>query len=109
MAETLKNLGQAIPAGNTLSDLYTVPGATSATGSSLVVCNQGSADTTFRVAHAIAGAADTPAQYLYYDVVVYAKSSFVATLGITLAATDVVRCHSGNGLVSFNLYGVEVT
>jgi homoserine dehydrogenase len=109
VAETFKNLGQQGPAGNTLTDLYTVPGATSAVVSSVIVCNRSLLDTTFRLSHAIAGAADTAAQYLYYDASVQAGATFIATVGLTLATTDVIRCLSSNGLVSFNLYGVEKT
>lgn len=105
MAETLKNLAQANPSAGTLTDIYTV--SASAMVSSIVICNQGCA-ATFRLAHAIAGAAATTAQYLYYDQSVPAKQTFVATVGLSLAATDVIRAYASSGSVSFNIYGVEV-
>lgn len=109
MAETLKVLGQLTPAATTLTALYTVPASTQTTCSSIVVCNQNASSIAFRVSVAIGGAADTPAQYLYYDVALTKNNSFVATLGITLAATDVVRVRSDTANVSFNLFGAEVT
>lgn len=109
MAEALKVLGQLAPAATTLSALYTVPASTSATASSIVVCNQNASKIKFRVSVAVAGAVDAAQQYLFYDVDVLANASLVVTMGMTLAATDVVRVYSDTANVSFNLFGVEVT
>ncbi len=109
MADAFKVLAQAFPASTTLTNAYTGPALTSTVISSIVVTNQSISPTRFRISVAIAGAADTPAQYLYYDVPIAANDSFVATLGISLATTDVLRVYSGNGLVSFNIFGVQVT
>jgi hypothetical protein len=109
MAETVKVLAQLAPSATTLTDLYTVPGATSAVVSSLVVCNRGSVDTTFRVAVAVAGAVDATKQYIYYDTAVPGNDSYAVTIGKTFAATDVVRVYAGNGNLSFNLFGSELT
>lgn len=108
--DTAKVLGQAYPAVKTLTDLYTVPASGVRTvASTLKVCNQGSSPTKFRVAIAVAGAAAEAKQYVYYDEILAANDTFSATEGWTLAATDVVRVYSDNGLCSFNLFGVEVT
>lgn len=109
MAQNLKVIAQLNPAATTLTALYTVPAATSAAVSSLVVCNQTATDQTFRIAVAVAGAADNIKQYLYFDNTVYANDTFIATIGITLAATDVVRCYGSSGSLSFSLMGVENT
>ena len=109
MPTVYKNLGQSNPVSGTLTTLYTVPSATSTVCSSISVCNQGSTDTTFRVSVAIGGAADTTAQYLYYDMAISAKDTFIATIGITLATTDIIRVYSGNSLLSFLLFGSELT
>lgn len=109
MADTPKVLAQSIPAANVLTDAYTVPAATKTVVSTLKACNQGSQPTTFRVSVAVAGVADTPKQYLHYDVPLDGNDSFSATEGYTLGAGDVVRVRSANGLCSFNLFGVEVT
>jgi hypothetical protein len=109
MTETLKVLGQSVPTATTLTTLYTVPAATSAVISSIVVCNQNSSTTIrFRVSIAIGGAADATSQYLYYDLPLLNNDTFIATVGISLAATDVVRIQSDTANVSFNLLGVEV-
>lgn len=107
--ETLKILGQSVPTATTLTALYTVPASTSAVISSIVICNQNSSTTIkFRISLAKAGAADTPAQYLYYDLPLIANDTFIATIGISLATTDVIRIQSDTASVSFNVLGCEV-
>jgi hypothetical protein len=108
MAEAQRILGQAAPAAGVLTDLYTAPSR--AVVSSVTVCNRsGVNDTLFRLSVASGGAADSPEQYVYYDLPLLAADTFIATVGITLAAGDVVRCQSASGEVSFNLFGVEIT
>lgn len=102
-------LGQSNAAAATLTDLYTVPSVTSATTSSLLVCNRNAAAATYRVAVAVAGAVDDPKHYLYYDTPLLANDTFAATIGATLASADVVRVSSNLGGVTFTLFGVEVT
>ncbi len=104
----LKILGQSKPAATTLTAIDTVPAVVAHVVSSIVVCNQhASIDDHFRVSVAVAGEADALKQYLYYDQLVPAQESFVATIGITLATTDVLRVYTTNGTSSFNLFGTE--
>lgn len=98
---------QSAPSATTLTDLYTVPGATSSTVSSIVVCNRGATSETFRIAIALAGAADATKQYLYYDLPIAANNTFIATIGVTLAAADVVRIYASNANLSFNIFAIE--
>jgi hypothetical protein len=109
MAEALKVLGQSNPAATTLTALYTVPAATSVTASTLVVCNRTGGSLTFRVSVAPLGASDSLEQYLYYDTKILKNDSIFATIGLTLAATDVVRVYASALGLSFSLFGVEVT
>jgi hypothetical protein len=109
MPDALKCLGQLAPSATTLTDLYTVPAATQTTVSSIVVCNRSGSSATFRIAVAIAGAADATKQYLYYDTTIPANDSFVATIGVTLATTDKLRVYASNANLSFNAFGVEVS
>ena len=109
MAEELKVLSQNALAATTLTDCYTVPASKSAAVSSVVVCNRGATDTTFRIALAIAGAVDATKQYLYYDTTVSANDTYIATIGITLATTDVIRVYSAGASTSVTTLGVEIT
>lgn len=106
---TYKILGQSIPTSNSLTTLYTVPSSGQSVSSSIVCCNQNASYAKIRISVAIAGAADTLAQYLAYDLQVPGNESYIATIGISLQATDVVRVQSDTGNVSFNLFGDEIT
>jgi hypothetical protein len=109
MADTLKILGQAAPAATNTVDVYTVPGSTSATVSTISICNRAATAGTFRVSVAIAGAALANAQYLYYDQSIDAYSTFTITTGITLAATDKIRFYASSANMSINVFGVEIS
>jgi len=109
VAEALKVLGQLDCPATTLTALYTVPGATSVTVSTLSICNRNAAVRTFRVAVAVGGVADDPSQYLFYDVTLPGNDSIFATIGITLGAGDVVRVYASATGLSFSLFGVEVS
>jgi hypothetical protein len=77
--------------------------------STLVICNRGSSVVEVRVSVAVGGAADSLEQYIYYDHRVTGNDSVFATIGLTLAATDVVRVWTDTAAVSFSLFGTEVT
>jgi hypothetical protein len=109
MADALKILAQSKPAATTLTDAYTVPAATSAVLSSILICNQSATATSYRISLAIAGAGDTPAQYIAYDRPIAGNATHEITCGITLGATDKVRVYNALATLSFNLTGVEVT
>jgi hypothetical protein len=109
MPESLKVLGQSNPAATTLTALYTVPASTEVTASTLVICNRTASNKLARVSVAVGGAADSLEQYIFYDVLVRKNDSIFATIGLTLAATDVVRVYTDAVGLSFSLFGVEVT
>lgn len=106
--ETRKVLGQTALGATSLTDIYTVPAATQAVVSTITVCNRGITEATFRVSVAVAGAADDPEQYVYYDVPVDGNDTFAGTLGIALGATDVVRAYASNANLTVNIFGVQI-
>lgn len=107
MANVIKVLGQSAPGAASLTTLYTVPALTSTAVSSISVCNRSSTATSFRVAVRPAAGAISNEMYLYYDVTIAGNDTFVATIGITLATTDVVSVFATLATLSFNLYGQE--
>ncbi len=107
MPQTHKVLGQLNPAATTLTALYTVPANTQAVGSTLSICNLGVA-TTFRVAVRPAGAAIANQHYLVWEASVAASDTYFLTIGISLAATDVVSVYAGTANLAFSLFGVEI-
>ena len=109
MPQAHKVLGQSNPASQTLTTLYTAPASTQAIGSTLSVCNLAATAATYRVAVRSAGASIANSQYLVYDSTVGANDTVVLTLGLTLAATDVVSVYASSASVAFSLFGVEIT
>lgn len=107
MPTTHKVLGQSAPSATTETTLYTAP--SQAVVSTLSVCNRSATPTTFRVSVAVAGAVTENKQYLYYDLAIGGNDTFAATMGLTLANTDVVRVYAGAATLSFSLYGMEIT
>ena len=109
MATTYRVLGQESPPATTETPLYTVPSATSAIGSSIIIANRSTSVATFRVSIAVNGAATTNKDYIYYDLPIGANDTFIATIGITLGDTDEVRVYASNTNLSFSLYGSEIS
>ena len=109
MATAYKVLGQSSPAATTETDLYTVPAATSAVASSVIVCNRSAVLSTFRISIAVAGGATANKDYIYYDLPIGANDTFIATIGVTLATTDKVKVYASNTNLSFSLYGSQIT
>jgi len=109
MANVIKVLGQSAPGAASLTDMYTVPGATTTAVSSIFVCNRSATATSFRIAIRPAGGAISNEMYIYYDVTLAGNDTFVTTTGITLGATDVVSVYNTLATLSFSIYGQEAT
>lgn len=109
MPTTYKILGQQAPAATTPADLYTVPAATSTVVSSVIVANRGASPAMFRVSFSVGGAGTTNKDYIYYDVPIDGNDTFIATIGVTLAATDKIRVYASTANVTFQAFGSELT
>jgi hypothetical protein len=109
VADVYKTLAQTAPSATTLTDSYTVPGATSAVVSSITVANRSATPTAFRISVAPAGAADATKHYIAYDVPIGANEAKSFTLGVTLATTDVLRVYATLATLSFNVFGLEIS
>jgi glucose-6-phosphate dehydrogenase assembly protein OpcA len=109
MPTTYKVLGQSNPAATTATTLYTVGAGKSAVVSTITVCNQAAATATFRIAVRVAGSALSAEEYIAYDSTVAANDTTALTLGITLAATDVITVYASSTTVSFNAFGSEIS
>jgi hypothetical protein len=103
-----KVLGQSNPAATTATTLYTVGAGKSAVISTLVIANLAASSATYRVAVRVGGATLANSQYIAYDITVGASDSTALTLGITLAATDVVTVYASNANLTFTAFGDEV-
>lgn len=108
MATTYKVLGQSNPSATTATTLYTVPSATQAVVSTIVVANLTTTAATFRIAVRVAGASLANSQYVAYDITVGASDSTTLTLGITLGAADVITVYASTANVTFSAFGSEI-
>ena len=109
MATTYKVLGQSNPAATTLTTLYTVPSATEAVVSSIVIANLAASAATFRIAIRPDGASIATSQYIAYDITVGASDSTVLTLGLTMNAADVLSVYASTTTVTFSAFGSEIS
>jgi len=105
-----KRLGATEVTANTNTLLYTVPTATSSVVSSIVACNIGLIDITFRIA-IIQGDISTVANkdYIYYDLGISSKDTFIATTGFTLSAGDTIMVRSNHADIVFSVFGSEIS
>lgn len=103
-----KILGQQAPGATTEEDLYAVPAATTTVISSITVANRGSSPAKFRVSFSPSAAATVNADYVYYDVHIDGNDTFIATIGVTLAATDVIRVYASTANLTFQVFGGEI-
>lgn len=108
MTTVYKVLGQLAPVANTATTLYTVPSGNSAVCSSLTICNASGSNANVSVQVAVANAASANSQYLVYNNTVANQDTLFMTLGVTLAATDVIRVNSTVANVAFQVFGSEI-
>jgi hypothetical protein len=109
MPTTYKVLGQVNPAATTATAVYTVPSATQAVVSTISVCNLAGTAATFRIAVRPAGATLANTHYIVYGATLPASDATFFTLGLTLAATDVVTVFASSADLVFNAFGSEIS
>lgn len=109
MPTTYKVLGQSNPAATTATTLYTVPTATEAVVSTIVIANLTATAATFRIAIRPNGAALANSQYIAYDITVGASDSTALTLGITMDAADVITVYASTANLTFTAFGSEIS
>jgi hypothetical protein len=109
MPTIYKVLGQAAPAATTNTDVYTSPAATQSVVSTITIANRAATASTFRLAIRPLGAAIANQHYIAYDVPIAANDATNLTLGVTLAATDVVTVYCGTANFSVSVFGSQIT
>jgi hypothetical protein len=109
MPTAYKVLGQVAPSATTNTTLDTVPSATQCIVSTIAVCNRGGTSATYRIAIRPAGATLANEHYIAYDSAITANNSTFITVGLTLAATDVITVYSSNTNLSFSAFGSEIS
>ena len=110
MASAYKRLGATVVVADTDTALYTVPASTEAVVSEITICNIGSSQRTFRLAH-VDGAIGAVASedYKYYDAPLGANASLVLNIGLAMATTETLLVRANHAEVVFSCSGVEIT
>jgi hypothetical protein len=103
-----KVLGQSAPAATTDTNIYTVPSATEAVISTIVIANRAATAGTFRLAVRPNGATIANQHYIAYDVPIAANDSTTLTLGVTVDAADIVTFRASSADMSINVFGTEI-
>ncbi len=109
MPTTYKVLGQVNPSATSATTLYTVPSATATVVSTLHVCNQAGTSGTYRIAIRPAGETLAAKHYVAYDIAIAVNDTTALTLGLTLAATDVITVYASSASMSFSAFGSEIS
>jgi ribulose 1,5-bisphosphate synthetase/thiazole synthase len=108
MAYTYKVLAQAAPGATTNTDVYTVGAGKTAIISTMTIANRGTSSASYRIAIRPAGATLANQHYIAYDAVVAGNDTTALTIGLTLAASDVMTVYVSSANISFGLFGSEV-
>lgn len=103
-----KVLAQSNPSATTATTLYTVPASSAAVISTITVCNQAASAASYRIAVRPAGATLAAVHYIAYDIAIAANDTTALTLGITVAATDVITVYASSATLSFHAYGSDL-
>ena len=109
MAQAYKVLAQSAPSATTATDILTIGAGKSVVVSTLSVCNRAATAATYRVAVRPAGATLANQHYVIYDANIGAKDTVTLSVGLTLAATDVVTVYASTANFSFSLFGAEIS
>jgi len=109
MANAYKVLGQNDLAATTDTDVYTAPAATEAVISTIIIANRTASAESFRIAIRPAGETISDKHYIAYGVPIAANDSTTLTLGLTLAATDVLTVWASAVDLSVNVFGTEIS
>jgi len=110
MPTTYKVLAQSAPSATTETTLYTSPASTSTVVSTLSIANTAASSATYRIA--VRPAADETTvnkHYIVYGATVAANDSTLLTLGITLAASDVITVFASTANLAFSAFGSQIS
>jgi len=108
-ATTAEELYATPAAATTAEELYATPSSSAAVVSTIVVANRAASAKTYRIAVKPAtGTTLANEHYLAYDVTIAANDSTALTLGITLAAGNVIVTYASTADLTFTAFGSEL-
>lgn len=109
MANAYKVLAQSAPSATTATDVYTVPSATEAVISTIIIANRAGTAGTYRLSVRPNGAAQSNLHFIAFDVPIAGNDSTTLTLGVTMDAADVLTAFCSSADMSINVFGTEIS
>lgn len=109
MATSYRMLGQVAPSSTTETPLFSCSPNTSAAISSIIVCNRGSSQGTFRIAVKPSSSAVQNENYIFFDNTLDAKATEILKLGLTVSAGNVIEVYASSANFSFSAFGAELS
>lgn len=111
MPTAYKIAGQAAPAANQDTTLYSVPALKSFLSSTVTIVNRNTAGVmgSFRMAVVPSGETLSNKHYIEYETLLQSRESKRVTIGMTLATGDSVIVRSSSADMSFTLFGAELS
>ena len=110
MATTYKILGQSLPADTSATDLYTVPGSTSAVVSTITATNVDGTASDISIFVVASGDSAGTSNAIVYQAELGANTIQAFTLGITLGAADKIVVQSATGsATTYQAFGSEIS
>lgn len=113
MPATRKILGQATPSAGGTATLYSCnagsTGVIDAVISTITVCNVAGSASTYRIHARIGGAAAAGTNAIAYDITIPGNTTDTWTIGITLAAGDIITVQSNTANLAFTAFGQETS
>jgi len=110
MATNYKSIAQVDLTTTALTDIYTVGSGKETVISTIIIANRTASADSFRIAVRVDGDAISNKHYIAYDVPVAANDSTTLTLGISMAAGDVLSVQAETAdRLSINVFGAEIT
>jgi hypothetical protein len=110
MAVAYKILGQSAPSSTSNVDMITVGAGKSHIVSTLVILNTTTSAVTCNVYARIGGATAAAGNALLYNTTILGGLTTAFTLGITLAATDVLTVQTSvSNALTFTAFGSEIS
>ncbi len=115
MPTAYKILGQTLPTANVLSNVYVVPAATSTILNTITICNQSAANANVDIIIRPINESLANKHFILENVLLPRADTLIFSPGITLNAAVIVAVNNSvvtgetAAIVSFNVYGVELT
>lgn len=112
MPTIYKVLAQSSPSSTSVANVYTVPAATNTIISTMMICNRATVNASYNIAIQPAAATLANQHYIAFNTLVPANDSIALTVGISLAATDLVSVQAnttGVNNLGFTLFGTEIS